>query len=134
MGASPFLWIQGDPFPTPTDAQLERAGRTRAQHDAEVQRIIAAWHGSLARIKGGAMRVQIDRPGLTHIDFSDEPFWDAMPPDVRAGKLKTIADTRAWVRAFFDGAVRGEWDDLEQLAGEESRSEVTVHVLEKMWP
>ncbi|MGH9800895.1 MAG: hypothetical protein ACRD82_11075 [Blastocatellia bacterium] len=30
-----------------------------------------------------------------------------MTPDTRPGKLKTIADTRAWVRAFFDGAATG---------------------------
>jgi hypothetical protein len=33
---------------------------------------------------GGATRVVIDRPGIEHIDFSDEPFWDGhMTPEPR---------------------------------------------------
>ena len=80
------------------------------------------------------MRVSIDRPGITHMDFSDESLWDtALSPEARAGKLKTIADTRAWMRAFFDGTVRGDWAGLEALAGK-SRPEVTVHAFGKMWP
>jgi hypothetical protein len=88
-------------------------------------------------VTGGAMRVYIDRPGITHIDFSDEPLWDAaMAPEVRAGKLETIADTRVWIRAFLDGTVRGDWAGLKRLAGQagKSRPEVTVHVFGKMWP
>ena len=83
------------------------------------------------------MRVTIDRPGITHIDFSDEPFWDgSMTPETRPGKLKTIADTRAWTRAFFDGAVRGEWAELKRLASEASKSQpdVSIHIFVKMWP
>ena len=59
-----------------------------------------------------------------------------MTPETRPGKLKTIADTRAWVRAFFDGAVRGDWADLKRLVGEAGKSqpEVTVQVFGKMWP
>lgn len=68
--------------------------------------------------------------------FSDEPFWDgSMTADTRPGKLKTIADTRAWVRAFFDGTVRGDWAALKRLAADAGKSqpEVTVHVFGKMW-
>ena len=62
--------------------------------------------------------MEIARPGITHIGFSDEPFWDGnMTSASRPGTLATIADTRAWVRAFFDGCVRGQWSDLERLAG-----------------
>jgi hypothetical protein len=88
-------------------------------------------------VTGGALRVYIDRPGIQHIDFSDEPFWDGtLTPANRPGRLQTIADTRAWVRAFFDGTVRGEWAALKRLAGEASKSqpEVTVHVFGKLWP
>jgi hypothetical protein len=71
------------------------------------------------------------------IDFSDEPFWDgSMTPETRPGRLKTIADTRAWARAFFDGTVRGDWADLKRLVSEANKSqpEVTVHVFGRMWP
>jgi hypothetical protein len=136
-GAQPFLWIQKTLDPPPTEQQLQRARRTRAEYDAEIQRIIASWHRRLGAVTGGAMRVYIDRPGITHIDFSDEPFWDgSMTPATLPGKLKTVADTRAWVRAFFDGTVRGDWAELKRLAGEAGKSqpEVTVHVFGRIWP
>jgi len=136
-GSQPFLWIQQTLPPPPTEEQLQRARRTRAEYDAEIQRIMAIWNRKLGAVTGGAMRVYIERPGITHIDFSDEPFWDgSMTPENRPGKLKTIADTRAWARAFFDGVVRGEWTDLKRLAGEASKlqPEVTVQVFGKMWP
>ncbi len=136
-GAQPFLWIQKPLPPPPTDEQLQRARRTRAEYDAEVQRIMASWERKLRAVTGGAMRVDIDRPGITHIDFSDEPFWDgSMTSENRPGKLETIANTRAWVRAFFDGTIRGDWSGLNELAGEAGRSQpqLTVHVFGRMWP
>ncbi|MGH9753715.1 MAG: alpha/beta hydrolase family protein [Blastocatellia bacterium] len=136
-GSQPFLWIQASLPPPPTEEQLQRARRTRAEYDAEIQRIMAVWNRKLGAVTSGAMRVYIDRPGITHIDFSDEPFWDgSMTPETRPGKLKTIADTRAWVRAFFDGAVRGDWAGLKRLAGQASKSQpdVTVQVFGRMWP
>jgi len=136
-GAQPFLWIQKTLDPPPDEEQLKRAGKTRADYDTDLEQLIAGWHRRLGKVSGGAMRVYLDRPGIEHIDFSDEPFWNAaMTPEARAGKLATIADTRAWVRAFFDGVVRGEWADLKRLAGEagKSRPEVTVHPFGKMWP
>jgi hypothetical protein len=99
--------------------------------------MIATWHRRLGQVTGGAVRVYIDRPGLAHIDFSDEPFWDGlMTADTRPGKLETIADTRAWVRAFFDGTVRGDWAGLKRLVGETrtARPEVTVTVFGTLWP
>jgi hypothetical protein len=136
-GSQPFLWIQASLPPPPTDEQLQRARRTRAEYDAEIQRIMASWKRKLGAVTNGAIRVYMDRPGITHIDFSDEPFWDgSMTPETRPRKLKTIADTRAWARAFLDGVVRGEWVDLKRLAGESgaSQPEVTVQVFGKMWP
>lgn len=137
VGSQPFLWIQGSLPPPPTDEQLQRARRTRAEYDAEIERVMSSWRRQLSAVTGGALRVYIDRPGIRHIDFSDEPFWDgAMTPANRPGRLQTIADTRAWVRAFFDGVVRGKWADLKRLVGETGRSqpEVTVHVFGQMWP
>ncbi len=135
-GAQPFLWIQARLPAPPSDEQLQRAGRTRAEYDAIIQRLIETWHRRLGAVTGGAMRVYIDRPGIAHIDFSDEPFWDGlMTPETRPGKLKTIADTRAWVRAFLDGTLRGDWDGLKRLVSEagKSQSEVTVHTFGRMW-
>jgi hypothetical protein len=36
------------------------------------------------------------RPGVAHIDFSDEPWWDgSMTEALRPGRERTIAETRA---------------------------------------
>jgi hypothetical protein len=137
VGAQPFLWIQGSLPAPPTDEQLQRAGRTRAFYDAEIERVMASWRRQLSAITGGALRVYIDRPGIQHIDFSDEPFWDGtMTPANRSGRVQTIADTRKWVRAFFDGTVRGDWVNLKRLATQTgtAQPEITVHVFGKLWP
>jgi hypothetical protein len=55
-----------------------------------------------------------------------------MTPASQPGTLATIADTRAWVRAFLDGCVRGQWADLERLAGA-AQPPLTVHVLRQPW-
>jgi len=55
-----------------------------------------------------------------------------MTPASRPGKLQTIAETRAWVRAFFDGSIRGDWAGLKSMAT--TRPEVTVRVFGKLWP
>src|SRR6185436_4472555 len=99
-GSQPFLWIQKTLPAPPTNEQLQRARRTRAEYDAEMQRLMASWGEKLGAVTGGAIRVYIERPGIEHIDFSDEPFWNGlMTSESRPGKLKTIADTRIWVRA-----------------------------------
>jgi hypothetical protein len=137
VGASPFLWIQKTLPPPPTDEQLQRARRTRAEFDVEFARIMEKWRRQLSAITGGALRLTMNRPGITHIDFSDEPYWDGTLTEVnRPGRLQTIADTRQWVRAFFDGTVRGNWARLKQLVGEANKSqpETTVHRFGKMWP
>jgi hypothetical protein len=136
-GEQPFLWIQKPLPPPPTAEQLQRAGRTRAEYDAEVGRIVAIWDRKLGAVTGGAAHVTVARAGITHIDFSDEPFWDgSLTAENRPGKVRTIADTRAWVRAFFDGSVRGDWADLKRLAAAAGKSQpdVTVQVFGKMWP
>jgi len=135
-GTQPFLWIQQPLPPPPTDEQLQRAGRTRAFYDAEVEKVMASWRNQLGAVTGGSLRVVINRPGIQHIDFSDEPFWDgSMTRANRPGRVRTIADTRAWVRAFFDGAIRGEWADLKRLnEASKSQPEFNIHAFGKMWP
>jgi hypothetical protein len=68
-----------------------------------------------------------------NIDFSDEPYWDGTMTDAnRAGRLRTIGDARAWVRAFFEGTVRGDWEGLKRLTAEKS-PEVTVNTFGRLW-
>jgi hypothetical protein len=136
-GKTPFLWMHKSIPPPPSDEQLKRAGKTMADYEAMVKEMVQAVHQHLGTVSGGALRVYVDRPGIEHMDFSDEPFWDGnMTAETRPGKLKTIADTRVWVRAFFDGTVRGEWADLKRLAAEPGKpqGEVTPYVFGKPWP
>lgn len=136
-GQAPFLWLGKRLPPPPTEEQLQRARRSREQYKEEENRLIARWDEMLGAVGGGALRVHLDRPGVEHIDFSDEPFWNgSMTRESRPGKLKTVAETRAWVRSFLDGSVRGEWTDLKRLASEANKvqSELTVKSFGKMWP
>ncbi len=65
------------------------------------------------------MRLSMQRPEITHIDFSDEPIWDgSMTAENWAGRMQTIADTRKWVRGFFDATIREDNTLLKQLMGE----------------
>jgi hypothetical protein len=136
-GATPFMWIQGSLPAPPSPEQLQRANRTRAQYDSAINVVMTEWKTRLGRVSGGAFRVYIDRPGIQHIDFSDEPYWDGtMTADNRPGRLETMADTRAWVRAFFDGTVRRDWTAMKRLTADTTKSkpEVTVTVYGKPWP
>lgn len=133
-GSQPLLWLQRSIPKPPSDEQLKRAKRTRAEYDAEVARILRSWDDHLAGIDEGALRVHIERPEVEHIDFSDEPFWDGrMTDQARPGKLRTIAETRAWLRAFFDGAVRGEWSEFKALAAK-PQADITVKSYGKLRP
>lgn len=134
VGASPFLWIQKPLPPPPTDEQLQRGKRTRVEFEADFERVMNKWKRQLGAIEGGAMRVTLNRPGVGHIDFSDEPYWDGTMTDAnRAGRLRTIVEARHWVHAFFEGTIRGEWARLKRLAADKS-TEVTVHTFGKLWP
>ncbi len=127
-GKQPFLWIQKSLPAPPTDEQLQRAKRTRAEFDAEVKRVTDAWDRRLGAVKDGALRVYVERADVTHVDFSDEPLWDPLADDVRAQKLQTIAETRAWLRAFFDGTLRGDWKGLRALVADERNAAAKVTV------
>lgn len=52
----------------------------------------------------------------------------------RPGRLQTIADTRQWIRAFFDGTVRGEGANLKRRVNDKSQTEVTAHHFGRLWP
>lgn len=136
-GRPPFLWL-GKPLPPPpTEEQLQQAGRTREAFAEMEQQLVARWDHMMGAVSGGALRVHLHQPGIGHIDFSDETFWNgSLTAESRPGKLKIVAETRTWVRAFFDGAVRGDWTPLQQLVseGKASPKDVTVQAFGQMWP
>jgi platelet-activating factor acetylhydrolase isoform II len=131
-GKQPFLWIEKHPR-QPTQQQLRQAGLTGAQW----KDILEDGDRLLRNVSGGAMRVTIARLENSHMDFSDNPYWDAStPPQVRAGKLRTMAITRDYVRAFFEGCLKGQWDGLRKLGAEAGKTypDVSIQRFGEMWP
>ncbi len=123
-GVQPFMWIQNAIPDPPSDEQLQRAGRTRAEYDAQVEQILSGWDRRLGEVEQGAVLVRYTRRGVDHIDFSDEPIWFGnVPPEAMPGKLQTIAEARAWIRAFLDATIRGERDSLDTLLVDANRTD-----------
>jgi hypothetical protein len=131
-GQQPFMWIEKQ-TPVLNDMELERAQLPKALY----QEFFAETARQMQSVKGGSAHVTVARLGIEHLDFSDNPFWGAaVAPDVRAGKRQTVTVTRAYVRAFFDGCLRGEWGDLRGLISESGKTypEVSSRPFGKMWP
>src|SRR4030095_7726121 len=129
------MWIQNQ-FRIPTEREFQQAGITAAQF----KDIYAEGDRQMQRIQGGGLRVtiaRVARQGSGHMDFSDQPYSDrSMAPDIRAGKLRTLAMTRAYLFAFFDGCLKGQWSSLQILVAEAGNAhpDVSARVFGKMWP
>jgi hypothetical protein len=71
------------------------------------------------------------------MDFSDFPFWDVSAAmQVRARKLRTMAITRDYVRAFFEGCLKAQWGGLRKLVAEAGKNlpDVSAQKFGAMWP
>jgi hypothetical protein len=120
-GAQPFLWIEKH-TPVFNDKELEKMGLPQALYEE----FLSETTRTMQSVRGGAAHVTITRPGIEHLDFSDNPFWNAtMDSEVRAGKRRTVNVVRAYMRAFFDGCVKGEWSDFQKLIAENTHPEVS---------
>jgi dienelactone hydrolase len=131
-GQQPFMWIEKH-TPVLNDKELEQAQLPKALY----QEFFAETTRLMQSVKGGSAHLTVARFGIEHLDFSDNPFWNpAIAPEVRAGKRQTLTITRAYVRAFFDGCLRGEWRELRGLIteGEKSYAEVSARTFGRMWP
>jgi hypothetical protein len=131
-GQQPFMWIEKQ-TPVLNDKELEQAQLPKALY----QEFFAETTRLMQSVKGGSAHVTVARLGIEHLDFSDNPFWGvAVAPDVRAAKRQTVALTRAYVRAFFDGCLRGQWGELRELTAEASKAypEVSSRTFGRMWP
>lgn len=130
-GQQPFMWIEKQ-TPVLNDEELQRAQLPNALY----QEFFAETTRLMQSVKGGSAHVTVARLGIEHLDFSDNPFWGLdVAPDVRAGKRRTVTLTCAYVRAFFDGCMRGRWSQIRGLVAEASRSypEVSSRTFGKMW-
>jgi hypothetical protein len=131
-GKQPFMWIE-TPYQPPTERDLQKSGITRAQWND----MYADGDRQMRSVQGGGLRITIARLGIDHMDFSDNPFWaSAAAPEVRAGKLRTMAITRDYVRAFFEGCLKGQWGGLRKLVAEAGKTfpDVSAQKFGAMWP
>jgi hypothetical protein len=131
-GKQPFMWIES-PYQPPTERDLQKGGITEAQW----KDMYADGDRQMRSVQGGGLRVTIARLGIDHMDFSDSPFWEsAAAHDVRAGKLRTMAITRDYALAFFEGCLKGQWDGLRKLAAEAGKTypDVTAQRFGALWP
>ena len=130
-GQQPFMWIEKQ-TPVLNDTELERAQLPKALY----QEFFAETTRLMQSVKGGSAHVTVARLGIEHLDFSDNPFWGAaVAPDVRAAKRQTLAVSRAYVRAFFDGCLRGQWNEFRGLIAEAGKTypEVSSRTFGKIW-
>ncbi|MGH9386138.1 MAG: alpha/beta hydrolase family protein [Vicinamibacterales bacterium] len=131
-GQQPFMWIEKH-TPVLNDKELEQAQLPKARY----QEFFVETNRLMQSVQGGSAHVTVARIGIEHLDFSDNPFWNVVaPPDVRAAKRQTLAVTRACVRAFFDGCLRGQWNELRGLVAEAGAAhpEVSSRTFGRMWP
>jgi Chlorophyllase enzyme len=130
-GQQPFMWIEKQ-MPTFSDQELEKMGLPRALY----REFLSETPRMMESVRGRSVHVTISRPGIEHLDFSDNPFWSpSLPSDVRAGKRRTIEVTRAYVRAFFAGCLRGQWRELRALTADTGNAypEVLSRTFGTMW-
>jgi hypothetical protein len=113
-GHQPFMWIEKQ-TPVLNDEELAKAQLPKALY----QEFFVETDRLMQSVKPGSAHVTVARLGVEHLDFSDNPFWSAVAsPDVRAGKRRTTQLTRQYIRAFFDGCLKGHWRQLRELFAE----------------
>jgi hypothetical protein len=130
-GQQPFMWIEKH-TPVFNDKELEQMGLPKALY----QEFLSESTRLMQSVSGGSAHVTVSRLGIDHLDFSDNPFWStSVSPDVRAGKARTIALARAYLRAFFDGCLRGQWNQLQDLLSEPGKAypEASSRAFGRMW-
>jgi hypothetical protein len=106
----PFLYFtRGYRPPVTSDGELAVMQMTRAEYDSLRKEILAGPTRLLADIRGGAYRITLTAPGITHMSFSDELLIEAAGD---SGKMRnTLLALRiinTYSRAFFDTTLRGQ--------------------------
>ena len=128
-GQQPFLWIEKH-TPIFNDKELEKMGLPKLLYEE----FLAETTRTMQSVSGGSVLLTMTRPGIEHLDFSDIPFWNVtIDGDGRAGKRQTIKVTRAYVRAFFDGCLTGDWNDYRELTADQTYPEVSFRTFGKPW-
>jgi len=107
----PFMYIgriADSRKPQLSDQELASMEMTRAELDSLFRALAAGQDDLLSDIPGGAYRVRLEVPGVTHMSFSDEPLVEGAGDSVKTANARlALAMIRTYTRAFFDKSLLG---------------------------
>ena len=126
--SQPFMYLTRTYVrPVDSDSMLKVLEMTRAENDSLLNSLQFRPDTLLADMPGGAWRVTIRVPGMTHMGFSDEPLIRAAGDSARTrSALAVLRLTTLYTRAFFDKVLRGGADTPLDRAHAVDTSLVTV--------
>ena len=106
----PFLYFtRGRRPPVISDGELAVMQMTKAEYDSLRKEILAGPTRLLADIRGGAYRITLTTPGMTHMSFSDEPLIEAAGDSGKMSNAQlALRIINTYSRAFFDKTLRGQ--------------------------
>ena len=106
----PFLYFtRGHRPPVISDGELAVMQMTKAEYDSLRKEILAGPTRLLADIRGGASRITLTTPGMTHMSFSDEPLIEAAGDSGKMSNAQlALRIINTYSRAFFDKTLRGQ--------------------------
>jgi pimeloyl-ACP methyl ester carboxylesterase len=110
--AQPFMYITR-PYvrPVDSDSALKVLEATRAEIDSLVTSLQLRPDTLLGEMPGGAWRVTIRVPKMSHMGFSDEVLiLSAADPAKTSAAVEALGVTNRYSRAFFDKVLRGLGD------------------------
>ena len=109
----PFMYIGRTIARRLSDAQLAWMEMTRAEADSLFHTIAAGQDDLLSDLPGGAYRVRLTVPGVTHMSFSDEPLIEGAGDSVKTANARlALAIIERYTRAFFDKSLLGHTQTL----------------------
>jgi predicted dienelactone hydrolase len=112
----PFMYLTRTYVrPIDSDSMLTVLEMTRAENDSLLNSLQFRPDTLLADMPGGAWRVTVRVPGMTHMGFSDEPLIIAAGDSAKTrAALAALRLTNIHTRAFFDKVLRGVVTPLDK--------------------
>ncbi len=100
----PFMWIEAEQMPPPTDQALATYKITRQQWEAEHAARMAGYEEELRSCAGGSYRIAINIPEIDHYSFTDWPLLEAKNKEDFEKGSKALELLGDYVIAFFDSS------------------------------
>jgi predicted dienelactone hydrolase len=104
-------------FVHPSDHDLGRMNRTRAQYDTDVKRVQTNQNDALASVNAASYRVLIDRQSFVHRSFADLTLLAGYDdPRFASEAARDFEIAQSYLRAFFDKHLKGARNTLMDRA------------------